>query len=111
MYAPTISFVAVSVVRIVSLHDRMVVLRNHSQISHHIPASIAREFTNNIKQPTRSQEYRSTDPVLMPLIRHGRQTSERMHPKRVVIVKSVSSVGAIGYTRERGGWFRQVSST
>ena len=64
-------------------------------MSHQIVAFITREFTNNIKQPTRSQELKSTDPMFMLSIFHGMQTSERMHPKRVVMVKRVSSVGGV----------------
>jgi len=64
-------------------------------MSHQIVAFMTREFTHSTKQPTRSQEFRSTELMFVLLICHGRQTSERMHPKRVVTVKRVSSVGGV----------------
>jgi hypothetical protein len=74
---------------------------------------MAREFTNNMKQPTRSQEHRSTDPMFILLFFHGRQTSEWMHPKKAVAVKRASSVeGVMGYTRGRGrALFQRMSLT
>jgi len=57
-------------------------------MSHHIAAFIAREFTNKMKQPTKRQEVRRAETVFVLLACHGRQTSERMHLKRVVMVKS-----------------------
>ena len=72
-------------------------------MSHQIKAFMAMEFTNNIKQPTRSQELRRTKSMSMLLICHGRQANERMHPERVVVVKRASSVeGVMKGTRGRG---------
>jgi len=70
-------------------------------MSHQIVAFVTREFVDSVKQPTRSQELRRTEPVFMLLICHGMQTSERMHPKKVVVVKRVSSAG--GVMRGTGG--------
>lgn len=81
----------------------MLALQKHSQISHQTAAFMARKFTSNVKQPTRSHELKSTDPMFMLLVRHGRQASERMHPKRVAMAKRASSIeGVMGYTGGRG---------
>ena len=94
-------------------YARVVVVQNYSQMSHQILAFIAREFTNNTKQPTRSQELRSTEPIFMLLTCHGIQSNEKMHPKRVLRVKRVSSVwGVMRCTRGREReLFWQMSST
>ena len=64
-------------------------------MSHQIAVFMTREFTNNTKQPTRSQELRSTELMFMLSTCHDMQTSERMDPKRVVAVKRASSVGGV----------------
>lgn len=61
-------------------------------MSHQISVFIAREFTRKTRKPTRSQELRSKELMFALSICHGRQQSERMHPRRVIIVKRVSSV-------------------
>jgi hypothetical protein len=73
----------------------MLVLEIYAQMSHQILAFIAREFTKSTKQPTRSQELRSAELMFMLLVRHGRQKSERMNPKRDMMIKRVSSVDGV----------------
>lgn len=81
--------------------------QNHVQISHQILVFITREFTKSTKQPTRSQELRSTELMFVLLVRHGRQRSEKMHPKKVVMIKRVSSVDGIMGIREEESTFKK----
>jgi len=64
-------------------------------MSHQIVALVTREFADSVMQPTRSQALRRAEPMFTLSICHGMQTSERMHPKRVVVVKRESSVEGV----------------
>ena len=103
---------ALSVPEVSVPDERKEALKGYAQISHQILAFIASEFKKKTEQPTKSQELRTTEQMFM-FFRHGKQDSARMHPKRVITVKRVSSVdGVMMRTEERKRErFRQTSTT